>query len=257
MTMDEVDDRKSYLKTVGKGVLVLEMLGAQGPLSLQDLARRMELNRSTAYRLVNTFVAHGLVRRDPTTDKYRLGPKMWTLGLEAVDLNAFQGTLGALVQTLAHDYGESVHLAIYDAGDVVYIDKADGWQPITSYSRRGGRAPAYCVATGKSLLAELPDVVVEELIASGLTRHTPMTITDPAELRRELALSKARGYAANRGEWRAAVGGVATAVREPVTGELYSIGFSGPIDRIQSKQAELTSVLIKSCGELSDNLSGH
>ena len=86
---------------------------------------------------------------------------------------------------LAERTSETVHVSVLDGAEVLYVDKVESPQPVRAYSRVGGRAPAYCVATGKALLAHAPDGVVAELSAA-LVRYTPRTITDPEALRKEL-----------------------------------------------------------------------
>ncbi len=104
-------------------------------------------------------------------------------------------------RSLADKTGETVHLSVFIENVVVYIDKIDSPQPVRAYSQIGKSAPAYCVATGKVLLAFQSEGVIARVCES-LEQHTSRTITDPEELQRELARIRQLGYAINRGEWR-------------------------------------------------------
>jgi DNA-binding IclR family transcriptional regulator len=147
------------------------------------------------------------------------------------------------VRELAERHGETVHLALYESGEVVYVDKAEGWRPIRSYTQLGGRAPAHCVATGKMLLSLQPDPEIDRLARTPLERYTDTTIVDPAALREELATVRDRGYAVNNGEWREGVGGVAVFLVAGPTGTGLALGFSGPVQRITENLDELVGEL--------------
>jgi IclR family transcriptional regulator, KDG regulon repressor len=229
------------LSTLVNGLVVLESLAA-GRTSVRHLSDELHLPRQTVYRLLRTLASQGWVERD-ASDTYSLTTKVWTIASQSFRLSDVRDTLAPVVRTLAAEHGETVHLAAYEAGHVTYIDKADGWQPIRSYTELGGTAPAYCVATGKMLLSAQPALEVERVIAAGLEPHTEHTVTDPGALRAELALSRERGYAVNRSEWRDGVGGIAVEVVSGPTGESVALGFSGPETRVLGKLEELLAAL--------------
>lgn len=233
-----------YAQTLGRGIEVLELL-ARGPRTSRAVGEALGLNRSTAYRLVQTLVVHGLVQREGYGEAtYRLTPRLWELGVSAIGPSEIRTAAGREVRELADKYGETVHLAIYHQFEVVYIDKADSWQPIGSYTRLGGRSPAYCVATGKALLAHQTQQEVERLIEAGLERATPQTLTDPGDLKRELQVVREQGCAVNRGEWRSDVAGLAVPLFDAAGEPLAAVGFSGPIDRVLDRLDELRTALM-------------
>lgn len=233
------------LNTLANGLRVLEHL-VQRPMSMRELAGAVSLPRQTTYRIVATLISEGWVDRDGET--YRASPRMWALAAESFSLTDLRDALAGTVRRLADEYGESVHLAVYDRGSVVYIDKAEGSHPVGSYTTLGGRAPAYCVATGKLLLAHADATTVEQLIAQGLEQHSPLTLTQPGTLRLELERVRADGYAVNRGEWRLGVGGVAVPVLSPFNEVVAALGFSGPSDRILARLDELVLALREATG---------
>jgi IclR family KDG regulon transcriptional repressor len=235
------------LNTLANGLEVLEQLiGSE--LTMRELAHRCGLPRQTTYRIVATLVGAGWV--DRTGDNtYRASPRLWSLAAQSFSLTDLRDAHASVVRRLADTYGESVHLAVYDRGSVVYIDKADGSNPVGSYTTLGGRAPAYCVATGKLLLAH-SDATTRELVLRGeLTRFTPLTLSDPPLLRRELEQIRVEGFAVNRGEWRDGVGGVAVPVLSPFNEVVAALGFSGPADRILSRMEELILALREAIGD--------
>lgn len=209
---------------------------------LQELSRAVALPRQTTYRLVRTLVELGWAQREPTTDTYSLTSRVWSLGVRSFQLTDARDELSPAVHQLADEYGETVHLGAYESGYVVYIDKADGSDPIRAYSQLGGRAPAYCVATGKALLAYQPDHERDQVM-SHLSAHSPRTIVDPDKMSAELDQIRQRGYAINSGEWRATVGGIAVALRDPSGQVVAGLGFSGPVERIIDRKQTLLDAL--------------
>ncbi len=233
-----------YMLTLGRGLEALALL-AEGPIKLTHLGQQMGINRSAAHRLVHTLSAHGFVAKDPATGALRLTPRLWELGVHAVAPESIRAAAGQTGRMLAEKFGETVHLAVYHEGEVVYVDKAEGWQPIGSYSRLGGRAPAYCVATGKVLLADQTGEELDRVLAQHLVAHTDLTLTTAGELKDELDAVRTQGYAINRGEWRAGVGGLAVPLRNHSGQVIAGLGFSGPAERILAKRQELVDALLE------------
>jgi len=243
----EVASGQGVLSTLANGLAVLEELVGK-PSTLRQLAQDVGLPRQTTYRLIHTLTTLGWVDRNRTDDTYSLSPRLWSLAARSFDLTDLRGSLAPTVRQLADTYGETVHLAVYDRGSVVYVDKQDGSHPIRSYTQLGGRAPAYCVATGKVLLAHKGPAEWDAVCAVGLVAHTDVTVSDPDRLRAELRGVERCGYAVNLGEWRAGVGGVAVPIAS-ATGEVVAaLGFSGPSDRIRPQLDTLIAALRDAVG---------
>ena len=100
---------------------------------------------------------------------------------------------------LMREAGETVHLVVYDPPHVVYIDKVENETNLRMGSRIGSRAPAYCTAVGKAILAWLPEESVEVAVAAGMPPITAHTITDGAAFRVELTRIRERGSASTTG----------------------------------------------------------
>jgi DNA-binding IclR family transcriptional regulator len=145
-----------------------------------------------------------------------------------------------------------VHLSILDGGEVMYVDKIDSPEPVGAYTRMGGRAPAYCVATGKALLSAQPREALEPVLAE-LRPHSEFTITDPDRLLEELAAVRRQGYAFNRGEWRAGVRGIASVIYDAAQAPIAAVGVSGPSFRLddEARCAELAAMVMKAARDIS------
>jgi IclR family KDG regulon transcriptional repressor len=221
--------------TLIKGLQLLEVLArSRKPLGITDLAGRLGLGKSNVHRLLQALVELGYVTKLELRGEYHASFKLWELG-HAVEAglaikNAASEAMGRLLESTR----ETVHLSVLDGDEVVYVHKLDSPEPVRAYSEIGGRAPAYCVATGKAILAWQPEAYLAGL-SERLEQHTPKTITDPEEFLRELERIRTSGYAVNRGEWRETVWGVAAPIRNE-EGIVAAIGISGPSTRIRAAQ---------------------
>ncbi|MFC5834812.1 IclR family transcriptional regulator [Nonomuraea insulae] len=233
----------AFLSTLANGLKVFEVLTEQRA-TLRALTEAVGLPRQTVYRIVHTLEVLGWVERRASDDTYAPTVRMWAIGARSHGATELRVQWANLVSRLAEKIGETVHLAVYDQGCSVYIDKRDGWHPIGSYTKLGGRSPAHCVATGKALLAHQPPWVPEQLLNAGLRHYTDTTITEPAALQAELEGVRRQGFAMNNGEYRAEVGGVAVPIRSPLGDVVAALGFSGPVDRIQDRKDELVTILL-------------
>lgn len=233
------------LNTLANGLQVFELL-VDNPMSIRELSAASNLPRQTVYRLVTTLITEGWVDRQG--DIYRASIRLWGLVASSFEFDDVRDTFGPVIRQLADTHGESVHLAIYDRGETVYIDKAEGSNPVGSYTQLGLRAPAYCVATGKLLLAHEDPTEVEKLVLNPLEKFTEQTVTTAKGLAEEFARVRENGYAVNRGEWRDGVAGVAVPIRSPLGEVVAALGFSGPRDRVLDRLDELVMALREATG---------
>jgi DNA-binding IclR family transcriptional regulator len=169
-------------------------------LGVSDLAKRVSLHKSTTHRILTTLEQEGFVTQDPTTGCYRLGLALLELGSVVMDGLDVRRMARPFLEAIHRACGETVHLAILDEGEVVYIDKIEGTRGVRMYSQIGKRSPAYCTGLGKALLAWQRDDEISLVIKRGLRAYTLRTITSPSALRGQLALVRAQGYAIDHGE---------------------------------------------------------
>lgn len=236
------------LSTLTRGLEVLEALSGR-ELTVWDLAAAVGCHRQAAYRVVVTLCELGWIQRVAGTDRYRLTMRAWSVGVRSLVMaDAARGRVRGVLVNLASRYGETTDMAVYEAGEAVHVDRADGWQTLTSFTAVGLRAPAYSVAPGKILLALAGEAEMERVLAGPLTRFTPLTICEPAALRAELREASAAGYAVNRGEHVPEVGGVAVPIFGADGRPAGAIGFSGPTERILRRRKELVTALFDAVG---------
>lgn len=213
-----------------------------------DLARHLGLTKSNTHRLLQTLVASGYVRNLEQSGKYELTLKLWELGAAIVDRLDLRTVAIEYMERLCQVSSETVHLSVLEGSEVIYLAKVDSPHPVRAYSRVGGRAPAYCVATGKVLLAYAPATLIDQ-ISLELKPFTALTITTPNELRTDLEKVRRTGYAVNRGEWRDSVCGVAAPIWNAAGQVCAAIGLSGPVDRFKARSLKQLSPTVVSVAQ--------
>ncbi|WP_344071879.1 IclR family transcriptional regulator [Streptomyces crystallinus] len=245
---------------VARALDVLELfLESEAPLSAPDVMRRLGLPRTTVHELVTTLAARSyLVATPEQPGRYRLGVRTYQLGsryAEQLDLAA-EGQ--QVAREVAETCDETVHVAILEDTDVIYIAKVDSTHAVRMVSAAGRRLPAHCTSVGKMLLASLPEAELDARLADGeLVAMTPDSITDPAALRTALAGIRARGTAFEHRESNPDVSCVAAPVHDSAGRVVAALSISVPMIRwTEEREEELAELALKGAGDLSVRL-GH
>lgn len=226
-----------------KGLRLLEALAlSEQPRGVTDLAAELKLTKSNVHRLLTTLQTHGYVRQIPPHLTYELTTRIWELGNHVIRRMDLVKLARPAMAKLAAATGETIHLSVLEGTEVLYVDKIESDHHIRAHTSVGARAPAYTVATGKAMLAQLPESYLERFRPQ-LKRYTEATRTAMEELRADVELARAQGYAAVlHGEWREGIAACACAILGR-NGELVgAIGMSGPDTRIKRKQIKQYSV---------------
>uniref|UniRef100_UPI0039EF7897 IclR family transcriptional regulator n=1 Tax=Sinomonas sp. G460-2 TaxID=3393464 RepID=UPI0039EF7897 len=194
----------------------LDLLGelAAGPATLEELASRATVHKTTVMRLLHGLEEKRFVVRDGQ-QRYRLGPKLFELSSLALEQRDVRAVARPHLVRLNELTGYTVHLAAFEGPDVTYIDKLESRQPVRMYSRIGLTAALHAAAVAKVLLADLP-VSRREAIAAAIDYAplTERTITSPEALLAELDRVAAQGWALDDEEHEAFVHCVAAPIRD-------------------------------------------
>lgn len=209
----------------------LRLLGelAEGPRSLDELAETAGVHKTTVLRLLRTLEEEDrFVYRDAAY-RYHLGAGLFALSSRALEQRPVRAAAAQHLAKLNRETGHTVHLAAYEGGEVVYIDKYDSRHPVRMYSRIGLRARLHCTAVAKVLLAGLPQrerrAVVEAIAYEALT---PNTLTTPDALADELARVAEQGYAVDRGEHETFINCVGAPIRDASGRVVAAVSVSVP-----------------------------
>jgi IclR family KDG regulon transcriptional repressor len=244
-------------QTLARGLKLLDVVanGGEG-VPVRDLAATMGLPRSIVQRLLYTLEAEGFLQRHPSQVGYRLALKLWRLGCQSIRGISVRDVARPQLEALAQRTNEMVKLAMLNGRDVVYIDGIDSSQSIRAYVPIGGSAPAHSSATGKAILAFLP---AETLANAGppTRRYTEQTVVDRDAFAKELQRIRQRGYAINRGEWEAEIGGVAAPVFDADNQVVASIGVIMPLSRFPAGKATQLGVWVSAAATEISRQLGH
>lgn len=224
--------------------------------SLAELCPALKLHKSTVHRLMMVLEQHRLVVKNPETGRYRLGLRLYELGSRAIDGLDLRGRARPYLDQLQHEFGETVFFCILDEGQVFYVDKVESQRSVRTACTVGSRAPAYCTAVGKAMLAELPEAEVSKIVRQwGLKAVTPKTITTASALRAELKVVRARGYAIDDEEKEEGLRCIGAAVRSHSGKLAAAMSVSGPAFRMTKEQVQqIGRALMEAAGKLSAEL---
>lgn len=221
-----------FTATLAKGLDILEALSGIEDSSLTDLSRGLGISGPTLFRILSTLIACGYVSKHAATGRYRATLKSWALGAQVVRRLTLRDVARPHLEALLAETREAPHLAVLDGDGVVVIDRLEAPHPVRVDTYVGQRAPTYCSATGKAILAFRG----EPMKTATLTRYTSTTLSDPAALARELALVRKRGYAVNQEEWRRGVCAIAVPLRGAGGAVAGSLSLTMPTERFGSSR---------------------
>lgn len=245
------------VQVLDRALAALEVLAARSTeCSLVEMSTTLKLHKSTAHRLMMVLEQHRLVDKNPDTGRYRLGLKLFEFGSKAFGAIDLRRHAKPYLDRLQRELGETVFFCLLDDGQVFYIEKIESQQSVRTACTVGSRAPAYCTAVGKAMLAELPDAEVSEIVKRwGLKAFTPNTITTASGLRAELKAIRERGYAIDNEEKEPGLRCISAPVRGDSGKLLAALSVSGPAFRVtRERTPEIGQAVMRAAGELSYEL---
>lgn len=223
------------VQTIERAFSIIELLGnADYHLGISEIAQRSELPLATTHRLLSTLLKLGYVEQNPETNKYTLGVRILQLRGAVIEQLNLGVQAMPIMKMLMNDVGETVHLAVLNEGEIIYIERVEGLRTQGMYTRIGKRAPAHCTALGKVLLSNLQEELWFDDVVNrhGLKSFSETTITSVDDLRRELDQIRERGYAIDNGETGESVRCVAAPIRDYTAQVVAAVSISGPQSQI-------------------------
>ena len=235
-------------KSLQKALRILLHMGDNGPaLGVTQIASGLSLNKTTVHRLLHAMEKFELIERNPESDRYRLGLKLYELGARAVESRTLRTEAHRFLLELSRATHETVSLAVPGLGGVICLDRVDSRDSIiTVRTPIGARFPAHCTAAAKAILAFLPEEEAEAIVSiMGFTAYTPNTMTSMADLKRNLREVAERGYALDRQETERGLSGVAAPIFSREGRVIAAVGLAGPTPRFKGKELARKIALTK------------
>ena len=232
------------LKSLVKVVRVLDTFSRTArSLSLAEICQRTGYPKSTTHRLLASMREAGLLDQDQDRDRYRLGLKLFELGNTVLANMDLHREARPYVEALGRLTDQIVHLAVFDGRHAIVISKSES-QVDAKMSAYLESAPAHCTSVGKAILAYQPTVVLDKFLADRLVRFTDKTITDPATLKRDLALTRTRGYSVDHAEHQPGLHCVGAPIRD-VSGRVFAaISASGPAWKLPLSEVKALAKIV-------------
>jgi DNA-binding IclR family transcriptional regulator len=242
---DQNQNKTSSIQVITRAANILRTLREHPKgLSLSQIAKEVDLARSTVQRIVAALEEENLITAASTNSGFRLGPEIARLA-GAVH-NDLREELRPFLIQLSNRINETVDLSILDNGKVLFVDQIIAAHPLQATSQPGASFPLHCTANGKAILASLPITEIENLLPEQLKRYTDKTITNRDELLKELESVRKEGVSFSREEHIEGICAVGAVVVDRL-GNRSAVSIPLPSTRFYGNEEKLVSALIKTC----------
>lgn len=243
------------MRSVLTALQALEQL-SRGPLGVSELSRALRVPKTTAHRSLTTLHQAGWVRpleKDRT--KWVLTGRSLTVGLAGSTEGNLRELARAELTRLRDATGETVHLVVPDAQDLVVVARVDGTNSLRTFLPLGMHAPLHATASGRAILAAMPDAEVAAVLDAGLETFTPRTKRDRSEILREVERTRERGYAVNVAEWRSDIAAVGASISTRSGAPVAALAVSMPLSKYQTVDvAALSALAMTAADRISEQL---
>lgn len=228
------------VQSVDRAITILEILARTGQSGITDIARELDVHKSTAFRLVASLTSRGLVEQSSERGGYRLGVGIVRLaGAATARLDVIREAR-PLVLALARDTGETVNIAVLSEGAALYVEQEAGSAALQAHNWVGQHIPLHATSNGKVLLSGLTDTRVADEVGRRLRSYTPTTVTSLPALLRQLADVRRDGYAVAAEELEPGLTAVAAPLRNVHGDVIASLSVSGAAFRYDEAMIQAT-----------------
>jgi len=229
------------IQSVDRAMTLLEAIAeAGGESTLTELSRRTQLNISTCHHLLSTLVQRGYVAKVPVRRSYALGARIHYLCNASLQID-LPARAAPFIERINERTGETVHLAVLQGDAMMKIAKRESRHPVRVDTGALGKSDApHATATGKAMLAWLPEDDMRRVLSNGLPRFTPKTITEWPDLIEALRHVRRNGYAIDDEEYQPGVICIGAPIRDHNGAVVGAISASTPTMR--AKDDHLTLV---------------
>jgi len=246
-------------QAVRRAIAVLKAFSDESPdMGVTEVSRKVNLHKSTVYRLLSAFEDEGLIARNPETGKYRLGPELIVLGEQVLRHTEVHRVALPFLRELAERTGETVDLEVLSGSNVVTIEEIAGKHVVAAAGAIGMPWAAHATSNGKLLLAYQPPEKQRQILSRTLKRFTSRTLTDPKALARDLAKVRDQGYAMSFGELEEHLVAIGMPIRGRNGDAVAAVSLSGPDTRLTpDKLPGLLRTGLETCARISARLGYH
>ncbi len=233
---------KNQVQVIARAAQILRALeGEDAGLSLGEIAKRVDLARSTVQRIVASLAAEKLVIAASPNGRVRLGPTL--LRLAASVRSDVVAMARPFITKLSNELRETVDLASVRRDHLVFIDQVIGSHRLRTVSAVGETFPLHCTANGKAYLSQFDEAAIERLIGRAYEPRTPRTLTKIGALLADLKMVRKTGVAYDREEHTLGICAVGVALQDPL-GNAVAISVPVPTQRFQQQHSVIAERLL-------------
>ena len=206
-------------------------------LSVSEIGAKTGLHRSTAHRILMALEYNDLIKQNLDTGKYHLGIKLFKLGHQAVSQLNLREICRPFLTRIMNETKETVHLAVLDVDQVLYLDKVEGPHALRMPSRVGRHIPTYCTSLGKAMLSCLDDHEVKNIFRDRILRpYTANTVKTLDRLLTDLRVIRRRGYSVDNEEIEIGLRCVGAPIRDYTGAMVGAISTAAPSARLSAQK---------------------
>ncbi|MEW5868168.1 MAG: IclR family transcriptional regulator [Chloroflexota bacterium] len=221
------------IRAVERALDVLLCFTSNTPeLSMTQISELVGINKSTVHRLLATLERKRFVERDETTGVYRPGIRLLQMAYLTMDHNNLRRLAAPFLHSLCNQYRENVNLSVLEDVSVIYVDVVESPQRVKLAATVGQQLPAFCTASGKAMLAFLPEDHIQRILEHGLPRYTRNTILTKEAFLENLRIAQAQGFALSEQEFEEGINAIAAPVLNSDNRPVASISIAGPAYRL-------------------------
>jgi IclR family acetate operon transcriptional repressor len=221
------------IRAVERALDVLLCFSQDTPeLSMTQIAAMIKINKSTVHRLLGTLEKKRFVQRDAVTGIYEPGIRLLQMAYLTLQQNNLRRLALPIMRRLCEKHHENVNLAVLDDIDVVYVDVVESPLHVKLAASAGQRLPAFCTASGKAILAFLPEDKVKEILKKGVKSYTQNTIISQEKYFESMRKSREQGFALSEQEFEDGIDAVAAPILDQHGLPIGSLSIAGPAFRL-------------------------
>lgn len=245
------------IQSIERAADVLELfLASDQELSVKAISEKVGLSKSTVHGIIKTLEYRGYLQQNPDDLKYKLGMKLFELGNMVINHLDLGKVARPIIKDLVEELMETVHLVIFERGEVIYIEKLDGPRALRIYSQVGKRAPIHCTGVGKAILAFQEEEETERLLSNTvLESFTEYTVTDKEDLKEQLQIVRELGYSIDDEEIELGLKCIAAPIFDHQGKVIAAISCASPKIRLnEEKLAEVIKGIKQAAASISQNM---
>ncbi|EKE43289.1 transcriptional regulator, IclR family [Oceaniovalibus guishaninsula JLT2003] len=235
---------QNTIKALDRAMDILRALSRMDGATLTALAQETGDVPATVYRVLVTLQAHGIVEADEAAQTWHVGPGAFLIGSAFLRRTSLVERSRPALRRLMEQSGETANLGIASDDRVLFVSQVETHAPIRAFFPPGTRSAMHASGIGKVLMAAMDAPRLERIVAAGLTRYTPRTLTEPNALLADLEAIRKRGYAIDDEERNLGMRCIAAPIRNAHQEVIAGLSVSGPISRMTPDKTEALAVRV-------------